>query len=129
MFLSPTVRLRLARRLFWLLLPAILLAQWVGLAHRIAHAGGNEAPLRHPAAIVQVTSKIFLAGMPFGEDSRLHSCIALDAATAADYLHFPILNIAAIDASDVLTLLSQHRLWLAQPERYFSSRAPPSLHV
>jgi hypothetical protein len=115
--------------LFWLLLPAILLAQWVGLAHRIAHAGGNESSQHNLAAISQVTSKIFLASLPFGEDSRLHSCIALDAATASDYLHFPILPVAANNATEILTLLSQHRLWLAQPERYFSSRAPPTLPV
>jgi hypothetical protein len=129
MFLNSNSRLRLARRLFWLLLPAILLAQWVGLAHRIAHAGGSEIGSHKSVVISQVTSKIFLASLPFGEDSRLHSCIALDAASASDYLHSPILAVVANETAEILTLLSQHRLWLAQPERYFSSRAPPTLHV
>jgi hypothetical protein len=129
MLFTSNNRLRLARRLFWLLLPAILLAQWVGLAHRIAHAGGSEMGTHKSVVISQVTSKIFLASLPFGEDSRLHSCIALDAATASDYLHSPILAVAANDATEILTLLSQHQLWLAQPERYFSSRAPPTLYV
>lgn len=129
MLLTPSARLRLARKLFWLLLPAILLAQWVGLAHRIAHANNQEDLVGQRAAVMQITSKIFIAGMPFGDDSRLHSCIALDAATAADYLHFTALNLPTITAGEVLALLSQHRLWLAQPERYFSSRAPPFLHA
>ncbi|MCU6434991.1 hypothetical protein LPB67_14535 [Undibacterium sp. Jales W-56] len=121
-----------ARLLLWLLLPALLLAQWVGQSHRIAHAGWiNGKPaynLTVNAVENQAAATAFeIFSPPFGDDKQLHSCAFLDALTAADYLHTAALPLPDLAGNAVLSDLPAQQSWLAPLLLHFSSRAPPLL--
>ena len=101
-----------------LLVCSLVLAQWAGLQHRVAHAW------LQPSNLEQIDS-----GWSVQDDAPdkdfFHSCDLLDANTvgaciaSADYAA-PLLNNLSLSIS-VLPLVS----WQALFTRQFSSRAPP----
>ena len=116
------------------LLPALIFAQWMGLAHRISHASwtngkgspGQIGQIQHSS---QNTQNASLASFLFAgqDDSNLHSCALYDAASISDYLH---LTPEAIHLSDSTSIIADSQTiisWLALLQLPFSSRAPPSL--
>ena len=114
------------RWLLCLLLPVLLFTQWLGLAHKISHAGwnGNQAP----AVVLQPPAQLgaFLFGSQ--DDGNIwHSCALYDAATAAEYLqHLP----DAMDSHSSKAVAGSRAAilsWLAALQVPFASRAPPSL--
>jgi hypothetical protein len=100
-----------------LLMGSLLLAQWSGLQHRVAHAW------LLPADIVHSESERSDQETP--DKSFSHSCALLDAATvgaclaSAKYVP-PLLSSLSLPIS-VLPMASWQALFTPQ----FSSRAPP----
>ncbi|MFZ6744769.1 hypothetical protein ACO0LC_16225 [Undibacterium sp. JH2W] len=118
------------RWLLCLLLPALLFTQWLGLAHKISHAGwaGNSA--NAGVVVAQAASQTAQAGsFLFGsqDENALHSCALYDAVSAADFLH-QVQDVQQLQAGKALVTPSTAILsWLAALQVPFSSRAPPSL--
>jgi len=117
------------RWLLCLLLPALLLTQWLGLAHKMSHAGwasnSTSATAIQPAAL----SGSFLSFLPGNQDdgNSLHSCALYDAVTAAEYLqHLPDV-VTSHSGKAVIGSSTAILSWLAALQVPFSSRAPPSL--
>ncbi|MFZ6656296.1 hypothetical protein [Undibacterium sp. TJN19] len=121
------------RWLLCVLLPALLFAQWMGLSHRMSHAGwaGGIAPVSLTAQQIHASSTSLFDAQFFSgtkdDGGALHSCALYDAASTAEYLyHVP-------DAAILLTgvaIISKSKAsvsWLALLLLPFSSRAPPSL--
>lgn len=108
--------------LLCLLLPALLLAQWVSLSHKLAHAGW-------PGGKVQVTalsnSYTFWQVTSDSDERALHSCALFDATVAADYLDARVPTLSAIDTTDFINTFAANIVWLASIQLSFSSRAPP----
>jgi len=94
-----------------LLAMVLLCAQWMGLAHRIAHAGWQQNP------DVQIQSDR-------GGESH-HSCLAFDAATLADTIYTASFTTQPLPNAHVLALWIAFASWDAPFTAYFSSRAPP----
>ena len=93
----------------WMLVAALLFAQWAGLAHRIDHG-----PLATQAAA------------PDGHEPEAgHSCVAFDAAAVADAIHLPPFNARLLTGAKVLALWAAYASWDAPLVLHFSSRAPP----
>lgn len=92
-----------------LLMAALLLAQWTGLAHRIDH--GPLAQL-HAAA-------------EDGDTDGLHSCVSFDAAAVADAITLPPPHAPLLPGAPVFALWAAFASWDAPPVLHFSSRAPP----
>lgn len=92
-----------------LLAVVLLFAQWSGMTHRIEHA-----PLPHAAASAD----------EHDSDSD-HSCVAFDAAAAADTMHLPPFVAPLLAGAQVLALWAAFRSWDAPLVLHFSSRAPP----
>lgn len=92
---------------------ALLFAQWMGVQHRIAHAGlSNE----HAHASFAC----------FDDDRDTeHSCAAFDAATVGDSAHIAPFVSPLITSAQVLALWAAFISWDAPLTAYFSSRAPP----
>lgn len=107
-------RRRSAPMLALLLALSLLLTQWLGYAHAIAHAGGNPEVAQWSAG-----------GGALDHDKSANACAAFDAATLGAGLQgdsFPPLPAAEPDAPVVLPLRAGwHRHFTA----HFSSRAPP----
>lgn len=115
---------RIAKQLLWVLLPALLITQWAGFAHRISHGGGTVGNTTY--SVSSSTSNSFSFHILIKDDNRLHSCSLFDAATLAECVHLPVLAIAPNNAIDAMAVLLSTKVWLAQPELHFSSRAPPT---
>jgi len=129
--LRPTqISMKTSKRwLLCVLLPALLFTQWLGLAHRISHAGWASGQGQTSAKLVQQTAQLgsFLFGNQDEGSNTLHSCALYDAVSAAEFLqHVPdalgLLTGKAV-AGHVPSMLSWQALLLVP----FSSRAPPSL--
>jgi len=90
-----------------MLVAALLFAQWAGLSHRIDHTP-------------------FLSAAADGYDSDAeHSCLAFDAAAAADAIHLPPFAAPLLASTHVLALWAAFASWDAPLVLHFSSRAPP----
>lgn len=98
----------------WLLAIAILLAQWVGLMHRIDHA-----PLQQTHAFAS-----FVAGDDDETDAH-HSCVAFDAGAIADTIHVAPFLAHILTNTQVLALWAAFTSWDAPFIPPFSPRAPP----
>ncbi len=102
-----------------LLAISLLLSQWLGYAHAIAHAGVGAEPAKAAQAYTGVSDHVKSAG----------ACAALDAATLGAGLQsasLPLLPDMATNGPVALPLRSGwHRLFTA----HFSSRAPPRLNA
>lgn len=130
-FLMPyslqSLRGQLARYVLVLLLPALIFAQWVGLAHRIAHTGWDNAT--HVRSI-QLTKGALSAAenAPFFgeiEGTKQHSCAAFDAITLGQCIHSTALLPVIFTTDAVVTTDLSIQQWHAIVELAFSSRAPP----
>lgn len=108
---------RRIRTITILLVMALLVAQWSGMSHRIAHASFTDlAP--HLASLVD-------AGR--ADDTQLrHSCVAFDAAAVADSIHAPPFAVTPLAGNHVLALWTAFASWDAPFVRHFPARAPPS---
>ena len=118
---------RLTRLQYWILcvlLPALLLAQWAGLSHRLSHAGWADGKLQGRLVLQQanVVWQFFSAD---NEEKNLHSCALVDAATNADYLHAVPDPEPGISRQPVMLSNQHYVTWLASVRVPFSSRAPP----
>lgn len=104
--------------IFLMLVAALLLVQWVGLRHRIVHAGENHG--HHALVQMDVSTH-----QPHGDDDAEHSCVAFDAATLADSIGaVPFLAPLRSDRH-TLALWLAFASWDAPFLCHFSSRAPP----
>jgi len=106
----PAAQAAVQRRaaIAWMLVAALLFAQWAGLSHRIDHA-----PFMSAAAAD-------------GHDSDAgHSCAAFDAAAVADAIHLPPFAPPLLAGTRILALWAAFASWDAPPVLHFSSRAPP----
>ncbi len=109
--------------LLWCLLPALLLAQWTGLSHRLAHANwiGGKPQLQ----LISQAYSVWNITESQSDDSLLHSCALTDASTSADYLTFIAPDLSLLNVQPpALAQLAQSK-WLAQLLLAFASRAPP----
>ncbi len=111
-----------------LLVLCLLLAQWVGYAHAIAHAHvqGNASPhlLAGERGIDATSDANAKAGL-FDHARASGACVALDAAAlgagpCTDIALLPVQRAAVAPVTVVLL----HR-WLAPFTANFASRAPP----
>lgn len=99
-----------------ILVTALLLAQWSGLAHRVKHA---------TRALTQQYATQLSEDEETHDKSPRHSCIAFDAATVADLLVFvppAVRAFAAVESWRALAAFISHEPPLLC---HFSSRAPP----
>jgi hypothetical protein len=98
-----------------LLVTALLLAQWSGLAHRVKHAPQSVTQSATPPS----------EGKEAPDGSLRHSCVAFDAATVADLLVIASPAVRAFAAVEswrrLATFISREPPLLC----HFSSRAPP----
>jgi hypothetical protein len=112
-----------------LLLVVMLLAQAIGLQHRIEHAGGAQVVAAAVDESLAESSgedgdSAFTAYRD-GKTSGSHSCVLADAAALADALH-GALDLALSRPGPVAAIGSPACVeWDAPLARYFSSRAPP----
>ncbi len=97
-----------------LLVFSLLLSQWVGLSHAIAHSG------------VGGTQAASVAGWEPIEHSKSAShCAAFDAATLGASLHFAgLLVLPTVDSSAAVNLPAPDGI-ARLTTRHFNSRAPP----
>jgi hypothetical protein len=96
-----------------LLISVFLLAQYAGFSHRIAHATQFGAQAR--SAISPKYSDV----------NSQHSCLLFDAISLAAGLLTNATSLAPAHLDYNLSLSLTLLVWLAQPQIYFSSRAPP----
>ncbi|MBI3726726.1 MAG: hypothetical protein HY254_00165 [Burkholderiales bacterium] len=115
------------RWLLCVLLPALLFTQWLGLAHRISHAGGTANQIS--SNVVQQTAQwgSFLFGNQDEGSNTLHSCALYDAVSAAEFLQHVPDAIELLAGQAVISLSQAILSWHALLQVPFSSRAPPSL--
>lgn len=117
-----------------LLALALLLSQFLGLLHGIAHAGW-------PPAIEQAAQASFNAALfnyiddePAETHAKLqlhqgshhhHSCVDYDAASGASGIHVNFFSPPLIPGARLLALWQAFASWDAPVVCHFSSRAPP----
>jgi len=115
------------RWLLCVLLPALLFTQWLGLAHRISHAGGiaNQSS----SSVVQQTAQLgsLLFGSQDENSNTLHSCALYDAVSTAEFLQHMPDAIELLSGKAIISLNPAILSWHALLQVPFSSRAPPSL--
>ena len=100
-----------------LLLCCLLSAQWLGLAHRVAHAGWSASGQAAKATASNT-----------GKGSHIdlrHSCAAFDDATLPALLSTPPYLAPLLPAASVLALWTAFLSWQQPFSCYFQSRAPP----
>jgi hypothetical protein len=100
-----------------LLLCCLLSAQWLGLGHRVAHAGWTGAGQSVKAAV-------FDSGKSSDIHLR-HSCAAFDEATLPALLGTPPYLAPLMPAASVLALWAAFLSWHQPFSCHFQSRAPP----
>lgn len=109
-----------------LLLAMLLFSQWLGMQHRIAHAGwvnGLPAAMQAAGAIDQGT---FDSDTERHRTNKPHSCSLVDGTALADtvavFLFIPPAPVCTL----TLALWTAYRSWDAPLTRFFLSRAPPA---
>ena len=100
-----------------LLLCCLLSAQWLGLGHRVAHAGW--------AAADQAAGETAPGAGKSGDADLRHSCAAFDQATLPALLNTPPYLAALLPAPGVLALWAAFSSWQQPFSCHFRSRAPP----
>lgn len=101
--------------LLWLC--SLLVTQWAGLHHRVAHAGVLPSDAAHLAL------DLFASETP--DDSLFHSCILLDAATVGPCIVSADYALALQGNLPRLILIVPPVSWQAFFIPQFCSRAPP----
>ena len=100
-----------------LMLCCLLSAQWLGLGHRVAHAGWSAAGQ---------AAKATGANSSKSSDIDLrHSCAAFDDATLPALLTTPPYLAPLLPAASVLALWTAFLSWQPPFSCHFRSRAPP----
>ena len=102
-----------------LMLCCLLSAQWLGLGHRVAHAG-----LVGAGTSQSVETSVFSSGKSSHIDLR-HSCAAFDEATLPALLTTPPYLAPRMPAASVLALWTAFLSWQQPFSCHFQSRAPP----
>jgi hypothetical protein len=97
---------------------ALLFAQWIGIAHTIAHA---DQFLAQNHAMVSGSDTDQDHG-----DSLSHSCLLFDAITLSAALHTAEFGGLKLLAASVPAMNIALLSWEAPFSSHFSSRAPPS---
>jgi hypothetical protein len=118
------------RHFIVLLIIVVLFAQWMGMRHRIEHAGwiNNHAPtasafsldadeLKDAQGDAQTSSNA-------GNKSH-HSCALFDGTALADTVAIIPLTLPPPTCAKVLALWLAFTSWDAPLTHFFSSRAPP----
>ncbi len=111
---------RVTLLLVFCLLFSLLFAQFLGLAHSIAHTqrdGDNR--------VAQVASTDSKAARQLLHDTST-SCAAFDEACVGASLHTPTYSPPLLPGAAVLSLWSAFASWEQPFQRLFSSRAPPA---
>ena len=103
-----------------ILMPAILLAQMSGLAHRLDHAQWSNGKLLYAKA-----DSRFAVENPDGQHRPVHSCSLFDAGTVTECLHASPSLSPDDNGNYSPPRHSGHSAWITPPPIYFSSRAPP----
>ena len=104
------------------MLCCLLAAQWVGLGHRIAHAGWQ---LAGTAQVARVAAADAERQSPTTDPTHSHSCAAFDDATLAAALSTPPYLAPLLPGAAVLALWSAYASWQQPFHCHFSSRSPP----
>ncbi len=117
--LAPTPRALLGA----LLVLCLLLSQWLGYAHAIAHLHGQANVVSHVQGEPPAGSGA--GSVLFEHQKASGSCAALDAATLGAGLCGDGLALSALRAPQVPAPDFQHQPWRAAFTPLFSSRAPP----
>jgi len=114
-----TARISVSSRsaLVLLMLCCLLSAQWLGLGHRVAHAGWTGGGQT-------VKATVFSVGKSGDIDLR-HSCAAFDDATLPALLTAPPYLAPLLPAASVLALWTAFLSWQQPFSCHFQSRAPP----
>lgn len=105
----------------------LLFSQWMGMQHRIAHAGWIDG---HPPGLQ--------SGHPSGQNDigadggerklhAPHSCSLVDGTALADMAPSFFFLPPAADCAQVLALWLAYRSWDAPLTSFFLSRAPPAI--
>ena len=101
-----------------LMLCCLLSAQWLGLGHRVAHAGWTAVGQAAKSTLATSSSKS-------GETDLRHSCAAFDDATLPALLTTPPYLAPLLPAASVLALWTAFLSWQQPFSCHFQSRAPP----
>jgi flagellar biosynthesis protein FlhB len=99
-----------------LLAVALLLAQWVGMLHRIDHASGQIEPQAQSHG----------EGGYSNSSSVSHSCVVFDGVCLADLLPTTVVALVAARAVHVLQPASDFASWSGRFAGHFQPRAPPA---
>jgi hypothetical protein len=114
-----------------LLLAMLLFSQWMGMQHRIAHAGWiNGQPSAMQFAAVDVSDTGADAGEFANgghEGRKQHSCSLVDGTALADTLTSFLFLPPPADCAKVLALWLAYQSWDAPLNSFFLSRAPPAI--
>jgi len=106
-----------------LLVLAVLFAQWMGMRHRIEHAGWiNDRPATSQQTALDPDVQI---DKQTGQKSH-HSCLLFDDATLGNTIAIIPLTLPPPTCARELALWLAFTSWDAPLTRYFSSRAPPA---
>jgi hypothetical protein len=111
--LTPVISRAKRALLVGFLVSVFLLAQCTGFFHRLAHATPAKA---------QVHS---ISSAQSGDIDLRHSCLLLDALSLAAGLVTSEVSLVNKHLQYNLGLSLAPLIWLAQPQIYFLSRAPP----
>jgi len=103
----------------------LLFSQWMGMQHRIAHAGWING---QPAALQSASVNSADADIATGEHEgrKTHSCSLVDGMALADTLTPFLFLPPAADCAKVLALWLAYQSWDAPLASFFLSRAPPA---
>lgn len=104
----------------------LLFSQWMGMQHRIAHAGWING---HPAAMQAIGGAD--EGILDGDTERHgttkpHSCSLVDGTALADTVAVFLFIPPAPICTRALALWLAYQSWDAPLTRFFLSRAPPT---
>jgi hypothetical protein len=100
-----------------LLAAALLFAQWVGMLHRIDHAGGQ--------AETQAQQSRLHGSVP-GGSSASHSCVVFDGAYLADLLPTILTDLVTARIPHALPAANAFASWQGRFISHFQPRAPPA---
>lgn len=99
-----------------LLAAALLLAQWVGMLHRIDHASGQVDLQAHGQS----------DGSPASQSSLSHSCVVFDGAYLADLLPTALVGFTPAPTRHARPSATDFASWHGLFSGHFQPRAPPA---
>lgn len=100
-----------------LLAVALLLAQWVGMLHRIDHAGWQADPQAQQSRG---------EGSSSNGSSVSHSCVVFDGAYLADLLPTALIDLVRVRLAHERPPAVDFASWQGLFFGHFQSRAPPA---